>query len=84
MARGAGHVCNGPMEPLIPGIMPGAGHLAKSWMFVERFWSNLVLVDFWSIFGMVDLPAGNLLRIEHGPLSSLIYPLKMVIFIDCP
>eukprot|EP00435_Cladocopium_sp_Y103_P075744 s11_g64.t1 len=25
MARGSGHVCSGPMEPLIPGIMPGAG-----------------------------------------------------------
>ena len=28
MARGAHHVCNGPKEPLIPGIMPGASHLA--------------------------------------------------------
>ena len=42
MARGAHHVCNGPKEPLIPGIMPGASHLAGGpWHPMEEMAGNL-------------------------------------------
>lgn len=68
MARGAHHVCNGPKEPLIPGIMPGASRLAgghggngrKSWGFRST--------------GMVFLGHLGLLKVATRGKSWLKFP----------